>query len=227
MERYDENRSNDNRSKLEQCSGYIGVLRVLERSNYPARIVVVDNGSTDDSVVLISRKFPTLTLLETHGNLGYTGGNNVGIGYALNLKSEFICILNNDVCVSPDFLSPLLAAFDNRPGVGVATPLVSDMNEPGMVWALGQAVNWRTGVVTRIHAGEAVAALRGIDPLRVDCASGAAMLVRRQVFERVGLLDEAFYLYFEETDWSLRVRHAGYAILAVLPLWSAIRCRHR
>lgn len=179
-------------------------------------VLVVDNGSTDDSVARIRAAYPGVTLIETGANLGYAGGNNVGIRYALAAGAEAVGILNNDVAVEPGFLAPLLAALGSRPDVGVVTPLVAEQSDDsGRVWALGSSVDWRTATVSRNHAGEAVASWRGQPPFEVDVASGAAMLVRREVLQQAGLMDERFFLYFEEVDWSLVVRKAGYSILAV------------
>ncbi|MCB0254177.1 MAG: glycosyltransferase family 2 protein [Anaerolineae bacterium] len=179
-------------------------------------VLAVDNGSADDSVARLRISFPEIEIVETGINLGYAGGNNVGIQRALAAGAEAVCILNNDVIVEPDFLAPLLAALQGQPDVGVVTPLVAEQGEKGgHVWALGSAVNWRTAEVMRRHGGEPVAPWLQRASFEVDVASGAAMLVKREVFERVGMMDEAFFLYFEEVDWSLTVRQAGYRILAV------------
>jgi GT2 family glycosyltransferase len=199
-------------------------LKSLEHLRYPADIVVVDNRSTDDSVSLIRQRFPGMMLLETRQNLGYAGGNNCGIRYSLDHDAEYVCVLNNDVQVDPDFLAPLVNALEQDEQVGIVTPLVAAMDEPDRVWALGQAIDWRTGSVTRVHAGEGVSSWQAHAPVEEDIASGTAMLVKREVLERVGLMDEAFYLYYEETDWCLRMRKAGYKILAVPAsiVWHAV-----
>lgn len=179
-------------------------------------VVVVDNGSSDDSVAIIHASFPYVHILETGANLGYAGGNNAGIRHAMAAGAEAICILNNDVIVDPNFLQPLLAALHRQSDIGVVTPLVAEQAaDGGRIWALGSAVNWRTAAIMRQHAGEPVQAWSHHAPFEVEIASGAAMLVKREVFERVGLMDEAFFLYFEEVDWSLKVHQAGYRILAV------------
>lgn len=193
-------------------------LRSVMALDYPAdclQVVVVDNGSTDNSVTRLRGAYLDVTLMETGTNLGYAGGNNVGIRYGLERGAEWICILNNDVTVAPDFLTILISVLQEDQDAGVATPLVADMTNPQLVWALGSAVNRRTGAVHRLHTDEQVEEWRRQQPFVVDAASGAAMLVKRQVFEQVGLLDESFFLYYEETDWCLRVHQAGYRVLAV------------
>jgi len=167
-------------------------------------------------VARIRADFPDAPILEVGANLGYAGGNNAGIRQALAAGAEAVCILNNDVTVEPGFLPPLLAALASGPDVGIVTPLVAEgSGDGGQVWALGSAVNWRIAEVNRLHVGEAVAAWRQRGPFEIEIASGAAMLVKREVFERVGFMDEDFFLYFEEVDWCLTVRRAGYRILAV------------
>lgn len=195
----------------------LACLASLAHVTYPnVAIIVVDNGSGDDSVAWIRAAHPDVTLIETGANLGYAGGNNVGIRHALAAGADFVCILNNDVAVEPGFLAPLLTALEGRPDVGAVTPLVAERSDDGgRVWALGSSVERRTAAVSRNHAGEAVAPWWGQPPFDVDVASGAAMLVKREVFERVGLMDETFFLYFEEVDWSLAVQRASYRILAV------------
>lgn len=195
----------------------IACLRSLQRLHGSPRhhVIVVDNGSNDGSAQTIRQTLPDVLLLETGRNLGYAGGNNYGIRYALAQGAGYFCILNNDVTVAPDFLTPMLAAFQTYEGVGITTPLIAEMAKPDQTWELGTALNRQTGIVSRLHGGEPVSALQTLAPFAVDIASGAAMLARREVFERVGLLDEGFFLYYEETDWCLAVQRAGYKILAV------------
>ncbi len=191
-------------------------LASLEALTYPNYgVIIVDNGSTDDSVQQIRAAYPTVTLLETGENLGYAGGNNVGIRYALEHEADLICILNNDVTVAPDFLEPLVATACSTPSIGGVTPFIAALDAPEQIWTAGSAVNRRTAEVTRFHVGEPVSAWRERFPFAVDVVSGAAMLVKREVFETVGLMDEDFFLYYEETDWCLRVQRVGYQMMAV------------
>jgi hypothetical protein len=195
----------------------LGCLESVAELDYPAsrlRTIVVDNGSTDGTSRHVVDRYPEVTVLQNSENLGYAGGNNVGIRYALAQGLDYVCILNNDTTVAPDFLGPLLAVFDQYADVGIVTPLVADMTDPDRVWALGAAVDQRTGYVPRLHADEDAWAWQTSAPFEVDVASGAAMLVKHEVFERAGFLDEEFYLYYEEPDWCLRARQAGYRIIA-------------
>lgn len=195
----------------------LACLHSVEALAYPAErlaVIVVDNGSTDDSVARIGAAYPGAILVETGANLGYAGGNNAGIRHALAAGAGYICILNNDVVVAPDFLEPLRTCLEMQSNVGVVTPLITEQPDEACVWALGASVDWRTGQVARLYAGEQVSALSSRAPFEVEIAPGAAMLVRADVFQQGALMDERFFLYFEESDWSLHLAHLGFRIWA-------------
>lgn len=200
----------------------LACLESLEAATRPVapKVIVVDNGSDPARFERLSRelirRFPDVLLIRNNDNLGYAGGNNVGIRRALDDGAEAICILNNDIFVEPGFLEPLEASLLVSQDIGVVTPLVAEhRNDEVNIWALGSSVNRRTAAVTRCCEGQRLGDVQARKAFDVDVASGAAMLVRREVFEKVGLLDERFFLYYEETDWCLRVCRAGYRILAV------------
>lgn len=194
----------------------VSCLDSLAQLDYPDPwIIVVDNGSSDDSVARIRAAYPSVTLIETGVNLGYAGGNNVGVKHALSAGANYVCILNNDVVVESGFLAPMLAAMDADDQAGVATPLIEDMHDPGVAWTLGAMIDWRNGSVQRLHTERSTAELKNLLPFQVNVAPGSAMLVNHVVFERVGLMDDKYFLYFEEVDWCIEVQKAGYKIVAV------------
>ncbi|MCX6031993.1 MAG: glycosyltransferase family 2 protein [Chloroflexi bacterium] len=195
----------------------LACLASLEQLSYhSAQVIVVDNGSDDNSVALIRQHYPYVRVLETDANLGYAGGNNVGIRHALNQGAEYICILNNDVLVAPGFLEPLLAAAVGEDGtLAIASPAVCELGRPDLIWSLGANIVWRNGSVVRLHSGEAYAAWVGRPPFEVDYTPGSAMLVPRKAWEAVGLMDEVYFLYYEEAEWCIRAQRAGFRILAV------------
>jgi len=178
-------------------------------------IVVVDNGSGDGSEQYIRTCYQSVTVLQTGNNSGYAGGNNLGVRFALDHGARSVLILNNDTTVAVNALRQLLDALTADPKCGIVTPMLVDPSEPQQVWALGGTVDDRTGAVTRLHAGESSDSWKEKPPVAVDVAQGAAMLARAEVFERIGPLDESYYLYYEETDWCLQARAAGFSILAV------------
>lgn len=190
-------------------------LASLERQTYPSmQVLVVDNGSTDNSVEVIRANFPQIQILETGCNLGYAGGNNVGIREALVRGTRFVFLLNNDVTVAPDAVAEMVRTMQEHPRAGLASPMILAYSQPQRIWFLGGKVDLAKPMVYRLHDGE-------LDDGRVrssetmDMATGSALFIRREVLDKVGLMDEAFFLYYEETDWCLKVRKAGYEIITI------------
>ncbi len=194
----------------------LACLASLARVTYPnARIIVVDNGSGDDSVPLIRQHHPEVEVLETGANLGYAGGNNVGIRFALEHGADAILILNNDIVVAPDFLEPLLNAALPPAAPAIVTSAVCEMVRRDVLWALGAEIDWRDGSPVRLHSGEPYPGWQGAPPFPVGYAAGSAMLAPRCIWEMVGLIEESYFLYYEEADWCMQARRAGFPVLAV------------
>jgi GT2 family glycosyltransferase len=192
------------------ASGTVACLDSLKNSTASGlAVIVVDNGSGDDSVSVIRQRHPDLPLLETGANLGYAGGNNVGIRYALEHGAEYVGILNNDTLVDPDFLQPLLATNQLTPDGAITTPMICETEEPEIIWALGARIDWKTATSHRLHAGEQRAVWKDRAPHTVDFALGTALLAPRPIWERAGQIDESFFLYYEETDWCVRAQRLG------------------
>ena len=191
----------------------LACLRSVTAINYPAmQTIVVDNGSTDDSVARVRAAHPGIKVIETGENLGYAGGNNVGIRYGLNQRFDLFCILNNDVTVASDFLIPLLAVLMQRIDVGVVTPLLVSPTEPPRILNAGVTFDFRTGQATHRFQGQAPDT-PGVNITDVDVASGSAMLVRRQMFEKFGFLPEKYFLYYEDAHWCTSVWRGGYRVV--------------
>jgi GT2 family glycosyltransferase len=191
-------------------------LESLHRLDYPnCKVVVVDNGSTDGSVPVIRERFPTVTILEIGENLGYTGGNNVGLRYAPVQGADYALLLNNDTKVAPDFLHRLVDAAEADPLIGMAGPTIYYHAQPDVIWSAGGAIDWRRGSTWMVGLDERDEEQFGTEPRRVDFVTGCAMLVRRTAMEQVGLLDERFFAYYEEAEWCVRIARAGYRIIHV------------
>ena len=198
------------------AAGTIACLDSLKKvTASDVTVIAVDNGSGDGSVAAIREQYPDVTLLETGANLGYAGGNNVGIRYVLDHGAEYVGILNNDALVDPTFLKPLLAASQQAADEAILTPMICETEEPEIIWALGGHIEWQTATSQLLHAGERRAAWKDCAPQKVDFAIGTAMLASRQVWEKAGLIDESFFLYYEETDWCMHARRLGIPCLAV------------
>ncbi len=171
--------------------------------------IVVDNGSDDGSVAIIRQRHPDVVLLETGANLGYAGGNNVGICYALEHGAGYVGILNNDTVADRGFIPPLVSASQMFADAAIVTPMICEAERPETIWALGGQIDWSTADSRRLHAGEARSAWKDQPPFEVEFAVGTALLASRQVWERAGLIDESFFLYYEESDWCIRARRVG------------------
>lgn len=185
-------------------------LPSLARQNYPnCEVLVVDNGSIDGSVEFIEQEFPEVKVIKNGQNLGYAGANNVGFKLA---KGEFIAVLNPDTEVDPDWLRELIVALQEEPQAGLATPKILLMDHPERINTCGNEISF-TGL----------AYCRGLDQPAdmyqereiISAVSGAAFVIKRSVLERIGGFDEIFFIYYEETDLSLRAMLAGYACLYI------------
>lgn len=180
--------------------------------NYPNfEVLLVDNGSTDGSGERLHAEFPHITYLPNERNLGFTGGNNRGIDVALERGFTYVFLLNNDTYFDVGFLDPLVAHLEQYPLTGAVQPLIYESNGAKGVWHAGGLFNRFTGKTTSIK--------RSVDlnaPYPSEWLTGCAFLVRSSVIRQVGALRDAYFAYFEDVDWSFRIRHAGYT-LAIVP----------
>jgi GT2 family glycosyltransferase len=197
-------------------SDTLACLESLASLNHPSGdLLVVDNGSTDGSVEAIQEQFPQVTLIENSENLGFAAGNNVGLRHALDVGADYALLLNNDTEVDPPFLQHLVQVCEADSSIGIAGPLIYYHHDPEIIWSAGGAIDWRRGNTCMLGLNERDLDQFGIEPREVDFVSGCAMLVRLTALEQTGLLDERFYLYYEEVEWCVRIRRAGFKIVHV------------
>ena len=173
--------------------------------------LVVDNGSTDDSVTTLRSAFPEVPILETHENLGFAGGNNAGIRWALEKSFDWILLLNNDTIVAPDFIKHFLAATKKKPEGKIFGAKIyryherTHLDHLGGFWNASTA-EFESGAAGKIDDGS-------FEEMRqVEYVCGCALLMHRNVPEKIGLLEESFFLLWEETDFCTRARQAGFSI---------------
>jgi GT2 family glycosyltransferase len=193
------------RSFLEAC------LSALSNLDYPAySILLIDNDSTDDSIGFVRRRFPHVTILRNEKNLGYAGGNNRAL---INLSADYAVLVNPDIVVAPDWLTQLISPMHAARSIGIAG---CKLHYPD-----GQIIQHAGGAITHpqalpVHQGMYELDTGQYDALRdVDYVTGAAIAISRTAMERIGLLDEGYFMYFEEADYCARARAAGYRVVYI------------
>jgi GT2 family glycosyltransferase len=183
-------------------------------------VIVCDNGSTDGSVEMIEKEFPQVVFVNNKKNLGFAAGNNPGIRKA---QGRYILLLNSDTEVAPDSIAVMVKFMDEHPKAGAATCkllLASGQMDPAC--HRGFPTPWAAfSYVFKLEKLFPKSKLfgeyhQGYKNLRVahqvDCISGAFFIVRREVVEKVGLLDEDYFMYAEDIDWAYRIKRAGWEI---------------
>ena len=184
-------------------------VKSLLEINYPNYdIIVVDNASTDGSPEEVERNFPFVKLIRNKENLGYAEGNNIGIKYAIEKGDDYVLLLNDDVVVDPNFLRELVEVAEGDPRIGAVGPRIHHFKgSSGLYQFYGKANFYFNADYKRLDDVS--------KPEEVDYVFGTALLVKKEVVRRVGLLDANFFLYVEERDWCYRIRKAGYKIVYV------------
>jgi hypothetical protein len=175
---------------------------------------VVDNGSQDNSVAFIARRFPLLKILALPHNTGFAAACNLAIQEGLDEHIQYVLLLNNDAIVHPDFFAELVQAARGHPQAGILGPKIYSTAEPGRLWHAG--ARRRRWTLVPVDLGRNQYDKGQFERiLEVDYIFGCGMLIRRQVFERIGMLDSSYFLYMEDMDFCLRARAAGYRLLFV------------
>lgn len=172
-------------------------------------IVVVDNGSSDDSVDVIQKKFPEANVLEAGENLGYAGGNNFGIRYAIKNGAEYILLLNNDVIVDSQLLKSFIKAEHRVSTRGIFSAKIYYYSQPKKIWYAGARRIERTANFMHIGQGTIDTGKDFCALVETDYACGCAFFVHVGVLNKIGLFDEKFFLTYEEADLCYRARRAG------------------
>jgi GT2 family glycosyltransferase len=190
------------------------LLESLDRQAYPSlRVFMVDNASADQSLDYLRayKSKGEMELIANDSNLLFSGGNNVGIRKALDWGAKYVLLLNNDTIVPPRLVNQLVDFLQSHSNVGIVGPMIHFGDAKNIIWAAGGMVSTWWGIVK--HRG-----IRAADngqfsePSKVDYVSGAALMARSEVFNKIGLLDPSFPMYYEDTDFCFRARKAGFEI---------------
>lgn len=184
----------------------IASLKLYE--TYPYEVIVVDNGSKNNDAERISAAHPDIVLVRSELNLGFAGGNNLGLAHA---GGDYLLFLNNDMVIKAPMLRPLVERMSDK-NIGGVSPCIHYLYKPDQI----QYYGYRDMTpITIKHTTEPFDPSRLADfiqPKETEVLHGGAMMVRRDVIEKIGKMTEVYFLFYEEFDWSRRMREAGYIL---------------
>jgi GT2 family glycosyltransferase len=197
-------------------------LEKINKDNFSSEIYIIDNGSS--SQINHSDRIITCHYQKNSHNLGFAGANNLGIKKAIKDGCDYVCLLNNDTIVHPDFLLNLLLFFEKNQSVGIASPKIyfskgrefhknryQDKDRGKVIWYAGGLIDWKN-----VHCSH-----RGVDEVdsgqydtvvETDFATGCCMFIRKDIIEKIGNLNAKYFAYFEDVDFCVRAKKAGYQI---------------
>ncbi|MHB8904522.1 MAG: glycosyltransferase family 2 protein [Melioribacteraceae bacterium] len=186
-------------------------LRKIDYKNYD--VILVDNNSSGDDVKILTERFENYIakIISNNDNLGFSGGNNVGIKYALDCNADVVLLLNNDTVVEPDFLSKLVHEANKNLNASIITPMINYYTNKNIIWFAG-------GFISKIRSsgfpfGIGKKEKHYLKNRYCTFASGCCMYIKKEVIEKIGLLDENYFLYLEDSDYSYRAYKTGLKIL--------------
>jgi GT2 family glycosyltransferase len=182
---------------------------VVEQQPPPDRVTVVDNGSTDDSLGHLAAEWPGVDVIPVGWNLGFAGGNNLGIQSALAAGAEYLLLLNNDAQLLPGALAELVGALAGAgPAAWAAAPKILYRARPDVIWSAGGRFDWWRGLSIDRGSDEVDRGQYDRDEL-VDFANACCLMVRARTFEQAGLLDDGYFMYFEDSELAARAGRTG------------------
>jgi GT2 family glycosyltransferase len=182
--------------------------------NWRAHVIVVDNASTDGSPQVVAAEYPWAELLALRENRRFAGGNNAGLERALAMKADAVMLLNNDVQADPALYEKLLAALESDPRAGAAAPLIYHAAPTDRIWYAGGRCELATAHTSHRGIRERDRGqYRSVE--QTGYLTGCCLLASAEAWRTVGMLDERYFIYGEDADWSLRARAAGYRLLFV------------
>ncbi|HOX92803.1 MAG TPA: glycosyltransferase family 2 protein, partial [Spirochaetales bacterium] len=182
---------------------------LLASRREPVPVIVVLNGAEGEVASALRTEFPWTEVLVTGGNIGFAAGNNIGIRRALEDGASHIVLLNNDTVVEPGFLDSLAVVFCTYPEAGMVTGPVLHATPPNPIWSAGGKMGGWTALTRHSLVNQPRSALPQVVQ-ETEYANGCFVMVSRRCIETVGLMDEGYFLYYEDTDWCARVREAGF-----------------
>lgn len=192
----------------------IECLESLKQITYPNyEILLVDNGSTDGSVKYFKEHYKEIEIIENKENLGFAEGNNIAIKKAIERRTDYLLLLNNDTTVDPEFLTKLVNVAESNPKAGILGPKIYYYDSK-RIQSCGGHIDFFRGIVSGQSRYRKYSYNHDI-VINTDFLTGCAILVKTEVFKNVGLLDISYFAYYEDTDLCVRTKSAGYDLLCV------------
>ena len=184
-------------------------LSTLKSSKFnDFQIILIDNESNQKELNDLKNQFDQVKTFTSEKNLGFTGANNIGINYAIKNQFEYVMLLNNDTEIDKNFINPLLKAFQKYNKLGAVQPVIMNFYQNKKVWNAGGNLNKFFGYTSVIKKPKYI-------NRKIDWITGCCILIKTEVIKKVGLLDENFFAYYEDVDWSIRIKKAGYDLAVV------------
>lgn len=176
-------------------------------------IILIDNHSTDGSLEKLEATFKEITFLKSNENLGFAGGNNLGIQYAIDKGYMYTMLLNNDVEVEFNFLEPLVEKLDNNNHIGAVQPLIYFHHDRTIIWNAGSEFNrWLGITISNGYNQRDEGQKERYKEKKIDWITGCAFMVKTEILAQIGALNHQFFIYYEDVDLSFRIKEAGYQL---------------
>ncbi len=196
-----------NYNNYEDTIECINSLREISYKNY--KIVVVDNNSANQSVDILNNAFLDVEIVQAGKNLGFAGGCNIGINLALENRAEYVLLINNDTVVDKDFLAEMISSFKNNNSVGIVGGKIYNYYNKNLIDSAGGYVDFFRFVTVNYSVSQEIPRCEQ----EADYISGCLMLIKTEIFHKVGVLPEEYFMYYEDTDFCVKVKESGYKIL--------------
>tara|TARA_B100000925_G_scaffold291557_1_gene280079 strand:+ start:964 stop:1863 length:900 start_codon:yes stop_codon:yes gene_type:complete len=176
----------------------------LKKINYnDYQIILIDNESNLKELKIIKNQFDNIITFSNERNLGFTEANNIGIKHAIKNEFEYVLLINNDTEVEKNFMNPLLESLEKNKNLGAVQPLILNFVNRKKVWNAGGFLNKFFGYSYVNKNAEVI-------KKNIDWITGCCFFIKVEVIKKIGLLDESFFAYYEDVDWSIKIKNKGF-----------------
>lgn len=191
----------------------VACIKSIQKSDYPNfRIILIDNDSPDDTSQFVRGTFPDVILVVSEKNLGFAGGNNLGIDKALELNADCIFLLNNDTEIAPDTIRKLVESAGKSEKLGAIGPKIYYFEKKDTIWSAGGIIDFRWSNLYHRGIRKSDSAEYNVKR-EVDYLTGCALMFPSKIVKEIGKLDESFWMYYEDADFCMKLKRAGYSII--------------